>query len=529
MNTRYYASLALLLSGSALVRGEAAVFDPCQFDAKPDGRTLCTGAIQQAIDACAAAGGGTVTLAGGKFLSGTVFLRSHVTLCIESGATLLGSTDIAHYPHNLPAIRSYTDTYVKQSLIAGENLEDIGITGHGVIDGQGEAFKVAKPDPPYEERPYLIRLVNCRDVRVEGVHLRKSAMWMQHYLGCERLTMRGIRVWNFGNANNDGLDLDGCKDCMVSQCVFESDDDAITLKSTFERPCESITISDCIARSHCNAIKMGTESNGGFKNVTISNCTVSSPTNTGVYYGRPTGMSGVSLELVDGGQLECIAVSNISIQGVMVPLFLRLGARNRPYKEGMDPQPVGSFRNVVIQNIVATGAAKTGCSITGLPEAQIENVSLSNIQIQFEGGGTRDLADRPIEEHAKRYPEGLMFGDLPAYGFYCRHVKGLRLSNVQLRTAHPDQRHAVVCDDVENLVLDGIDAPFAPGGATPIGLIHVRDALIRGCQPRAKEVSFVKLAGSQTRNIGLVGNDLRGTASPVETAPDVPPGALYVQ
>lgn len=528
MNIRFLAALALAGAIPALQAGHA-IFDPCQFGAQPDGKTLCTEAIQQAIDACAAAGGGTVTLAGGQFLSGTVFLRSHVTLNVESGATLLGSTDIAHYPHNVPAIRSYTDTYVKQSLIAGENLEDVGITGHGIIDGQGEAFKVVKPDPPYEERPYLIRLVNCRDVRVEGVRLQKSAMWMQHYLGCERLLLRGIRVWNFGNANNDSLDLDGCKDCTVSQCVFESDDDAITLKSTFERPCESITISDCIARSHCNAIKMGTESNGGFKNVTITNCAVSSPTHTGVYYGRPRGMGGVSLELVDGGQLERVAVSNISIEGVMVPLFLRLGARNRPYKDGMDPLPIGCFRNVVIQNIVATGASKTGCSITGLPEARIENVSLNNIQIEFEGGGTRDLADRQIEEHPQKYPEGLMFGDLPAYGFYCRHVRGLRFSNLQLRTAAPDLRHAVVCDDVENLSLDGLDAQFSVGGAPPAGLIQVRNALIRGSQPLSKGVPFLELSGSQTRNIALLGNDLRGAAAPAETAPDVPAGVLYVQ
>jgi len=519
--------LAAWISATAFAAD--AVFDVRDYGAKADGVTLCTTAIQKAMDACAAGGGGTVLLAGGKFLSGTVYLRSHVTLRIEAGATLLGSTNIAHYPDNIPAIRSYTDKYVKQSLIAGENLENIGITGRGLIDGQGRSFKIKDRKRPYENRPYLIRLVNCRDVLVEGVRLQHSAMWMQHYLGCERVTMRGVHVWNFGNANNDGLDLDGCKDCTVSQCVFESDDDAITLKSTFERPCDSITISDCIARSHCNAIKMGTESNGGFKNITIANCVVTSAHDANVTYGHTRGISGISLELVDGGQLERIAIVNISIHGVGVPLFLRLGDRARPFKDGMEPPPVGSFRDVVINNIVATGVGKTGCSITGLTNAPIHNVSLSNLMFEFEGGNARKLAEKEVAELPKKYPESSMFGDLPAYGFYCRHVKGLRFSNTQLRTTAADQRHAMVFNDVEDLSLDGLDAAFWPGGAAMLGLTQVRDAIIRGCKPRAKDGTFLKLSGDKSRNITLLANDLGGGAKPAELAPDAPKDALLVK
>ena len=508
-----------------------AVFDVRDFGARADGTTLCTEAIQKAMDACASAGGGTVVLAGGKFLSGTIYLRSHVTLRVEAGATLLGSKNIADYPRNIPALRSYTDKYVEQSLIAGENLENIGITGRGLIDGQGESFKHEgrKPTDIDRDRPYLIRLVNCRDVLVENVRLQHSAMWMEHYLGCERVTIRGIHVWNFGNANNDGLDLDGCKDCTVSQCVFESDDDGITLKSTFERPCDSITISDCIARSHCNAIKMGTESNGGFKNITIANCIVTSPTNTNTFYGRSRGMGGVSLELVDGGKLEHVAISNIAIHGVNVPLFLRLGDRARPFKEGMAPPPTGTFQDVVINNIVATGVGKVGCSITGLPGHVIENVSLSNIALTFEGGGAAALAQKKVQEYPARYPESAMFGDLPAYGFYCRHVKGLRFSNIQLRTTDADQRHAMVFDDVENLAVDGFDASFWPGGAAMLSLVQVRDAFIRGCQPRAKDGVFLKLAGDKSRNIALTANDLGGAGKATDVAPDASKDALVVK
>lgn len=528
MKARCCAAL-ILAAASAAPAGEG-VFDPRDLGARPDGVTLCTEPIQEAIESCAAAGGGTVRLSGGRFLSGTIYLRSHVTFEVAAGATLLGSTNIAHYPHNIPAIRSYTDNYVRQSLVAGENLENIGLVGRGLIDGQGESFKMADRKRPYENRPYLIRLVNCRDVLIEGLRLERSAMWMQHYLGCERLTMRGIRVWNYGNANNDGLDLDGCKDCTVSGCIFESDDDAITLKSTFERPCESIVISDCIARSHCNAIKMGTESNGGFRDIAIANCTVTSPRpEAKLTYGQERGMSGISLEAVDGGLLERVAINNITIRGVNVPLFLRLGDRARSFKKDMRPPPIGGFRDVVIANIVATDVGKIGCSITGQPGHPIENVSLNNIMLSFEGGGARDLASKRVPELPQAYPECKMFGDLPAYGFYCRHVRGLRFSNVGLRAAAPDLRHAMAFDDAENIAVDGLDATSWPDGAPAVSLIQARGALIRGCQPRAGAGVFLKVAGADSHDIALVGSGLGAVGEIADVAPEVPKGALLAK
>jgi polygalacturonase len=511
-----------------ILNAHALTINMRDYGAAGDGLQLDTKAIQTAIDKCAASGGGTVLLADGRFLSGTIYLRSHVTLRFEAGATLLGSTNVADYPHNIPAIRSYTDKYVKQSLIAGENLENVGLVGDGLIDGQGGSF-IKNRERPYENRPFLIRLVNCRDVRVEGLRLRNSAMWMQHYLACERVTVRGIRVWNFSNANNDGIDLDGCKDCIVSQCVFESDDDGITLKSTLNRPTECVTISDCIVRSHCNAIKLGTESNGGFKDITIANCVVTSPREINVIYGHGRGLSGISLELVDGGQLERIAIANITIQGVSVPLFLRLGDRARPFKQDVPPPPIGSFRDVVINNIVATEVGKIGCSITGQPGHPIENVLLSNLTFTFEGGGTRELTAKEVPELPKQYPECLMFGELPTYGFYSRHVSGLRFSNVRLRTAKPDLRHAMVFDDVADLAVDGLDAGFSPGAAAMLSLSQTRGAIIRGCQPHAEDGTFLKLTGAATRQVTLIANDLADVGSPSEIGPEVPAGALALK
>lgn len=522
-------TLALVISVLVAVANAGALtVHPREFGAVGDGRQLDTQAIQAALDRCAAQGGGTVLLEGGTFLSGTLYLRSHVTLQIAAGATLLGSTNVADYPHHIPKVRSYTDNYVKQSLLIGEDLENVALVGDGLIDGQGASF-IRNRERPYENRPYLIRLIHCRDVRVEGLRLQNSAMWMQHYLACERVTVRGIRVWNFSNANNDGIDLDGSRDCLVSQCVFESDDDGITLKSTLDRPTESVTISDCIARSHCNAIKLGTESNGGFKNISIANCVVTSPLSTNAIYGHGRGLSGISLEMVDGGRLERVAIANIVMQGVTVPLFLRLGDRARRFSEGQTMPPIGTFRSVVIQNIVASEMGRVGCSITGLPGHPVEDIQLNNLTFTFDGGGDPKRTHMPVPELPQKYPECTMFGELPAFGFYVRHARGISFANVQLRTAEREERHAMLFDDVEKLSLDAFDATYAHGGASMLRLCNVRDVLIRGCQPRAPVGTFLQLSGRSSRRVHLLANDLSAVGRRVELARDVPARTVSIR
>jgi len=259
-----------------------------------------------------------------------------------------------------------------------------------------------------------------------------------------------------------------------------------------ERP--NIVFSDCIARSHASAIKMGTESSGGFRNITIANCVVTSPpADVKVFNGVSRGLSGIALEMVDGGVLENITVANVVIEGVTTPIFLRLGNRARPFRVDMPKPGVGTFRNVLLSNIVATRASKLACSITGIPGHPIENVQLSNIQIEFEGGGTKEEIAAKVPENEAGYPECKMFGQsLPAYGFYCRHVNGLKLRDIHLRTAQPDERPAIVCDDAKRLVIDGLDACSAGGVAPAVRLIGCPGAGIRNSgdvpmDPRAAE------------------------------------------
>ena len=258
MNVKQIALTWCLLLPMAASAIAEQVVDLRDLGAVPDGKTLCTAALQKAIDRTSAAGGGTVSIPPGTWLTGTIFLKNNVTLDLEAGCTLLASDDLEDYPETTVTFRSYTDTYVNRSLISGENLESVAIRGLGTIEGQGGKFH-----GEYKNRPYLIRLVGCRDVLIENVALRNSAMWMQHYLACDRVAVRGVRVFNHVNANNDGLDIDGCHDVAVSDCTIDSGDDAIVLKATGPRSNENVVVNNCVLSSLCNALKMGTESTGG--------------------------------------------------------------------------------------------------------------------------------------------------------------------------------------------------------------------------------------------------------------------------
>jgi len=449
--------------------GAERVFDVCQFGAKPDGATLATAAIQQAIDRAATQGGGAVRLGPGTFLSGSVYLKSRVTLQLDKGARLLGSPRIDDYvdTQSLAAGHPGTKQRVATALVVAQNIEHVAIRGQGTIDGNGTHFRDKS-----KRRPKNLMLVDCRDVTVEGVRMEAAGSWMQHYRNCDRLTIRGIHVFNHVSYNNDGLDLDGCHDVVIADCVIDSDDDAVVLKSLSQRPCRNVTVSNCTISSHCNAIMLGTESGGGFQNITVRDCRVFSPRHAQVTYGKQRGLAGIALEIVDGGRMDAVRVSNIQIEGVTTPIFLRLGDRGRTFGAGTARPPVGTLQNVSLSQITATGVSPTGCSITGLPDHPVQNVSLTDIRLTFEGNGVAAHAVEKVPERPAAYPESTMFGVLPAYGFYCRHVENLTLRNITLRTSQSDLRHALVFDDARAVRVDGLDAQYSSGAAAPIRLVN---------------------------------------------------------
>jgi polygalacturonase len=508
-----------LCLGAANAVSTTGAYNIRDFGAESGGEALCTQAIQSAVDQCAKDGGGTVLLPPGTWLTGTVYLKSHVTIRLENGCTVLGSKEKNHYGRP----RGEGETFSSWAIFAGKGLEHVAICGQGTIDGQGANFR-------YKEgaRPKNLYFEGCRDVLIEGVRLRNAGSWMQHYRDCDRLRIRDVAVFNHVGYNNDGLNIDSCRDVTISGCVVDSDDDGIVLKSLSTKPCENVTISDCVVSSHCNSIKMGTESGGGFQNITVTNCAVCSPRYSQVTYGRQRGLAGIALEIVDGGTLDRVAISNITIKGVTAPIFMRLGNRARAFEPNQSKPSVGTLRNVVLSDIIATDCSPIGCSITGLPDHPIESVTLSNISLGFEGGGTKDDAVREISEKPDSYPESTMFGTLPSYGFFCRHVKGLKLQNVHLQTSASDYRHALLLSDVENAVIDSLDAPFARDSAAMLRLNDCWSVSIRNCRPPEGTNVFLSLTGKGTTAVSLYGNSFEGVSTICDRGPEVAGSALIL-
>ncbi len=507
----YILVLVLMISAPGDVRGSNKTFNVRDFGAKGDGTTLDTKAIQTAIDKAAARGGGTVLLPPGTYLSGTIFMKSNIALHIDAGATLLGSTNIGDYPRITPEIRSYNDAFHTQSLLYGENLENIALTGRGTIDGQGGAFKVTtkkKPDR-YRNRPFNIWFVSCRYVLVEDLMLTNSAMWMQQYLACDYITIRGLRVFNHCNLNNDMIDIDGCRNVVISDCFGDSDDDAITLKSTSGRMTENVTITNCVISSHVNAIKLGTESHAGFRNINISNIVVKPSESDTLMYGVPAGLGGITLGMVDGGILEGVTISNVRIDGAKTPIFMRLGDRGRVYKEGMARPGVGIFRNVTISNVIATGAGDTGCSITGIPGHDVEDITLENIRITFSGGGTQEDAQKEVPENREGYPGSGIFGKLPSYGFFIRHARNVTLDNIDLSFEKPDHRFALICDDVQELDIHGFRVQGTDRAEALVKLTNTRDVIMSRCRVPQPVKAFLLVAGGSSANIRVFASDVQ--------------------
>ncbi|MBT3383313.1 MAG: glycoside hydrolase family 28 protein [Prolixibacteraceae bacterium] len=375
---------------------QTVFFDVTDFGATGNGKIKDTPVIQKAIDAASKAGGGTVYFPAGTYLSGGLMLCDHVTLHLEGGSTLLRSTDLADFPSHSTQFRSFTERYVHHSLLFAEDLENITIEGRGTIDGQGTIYR--KLNRQFRQRPHIIRFVSCRNIRIRDITMVNSPFWVQHYLDCDDLVIDGIRVNSYEGLNNDGMDIDCCRNVRVSNCYIHSHDDAIAIKSTSDQTSENITITNCVLSTASQGIKLGTESNGGFRNITVTNCTIRKPGLDEKDWDRvPRGVCAIGMMIIDGGFLERINISNITVRGMDAILFIRLRNRARPFLRNLnDPElpefpnapkaKIGSVRDVHISNIIARDIGPRGSDITGLPGYPVENISISDIDINVEGG-----------------------------------------------------------------------------------------------------------------------------------------------
>jgi polygalacturonase len=487
----------------------AGVFDVRAFGAKGDGKTPDRDAINKAIDAAASAGGGTVTFPAGTYVTGSIRLRSNITLQFEPGSTLEASADPTAYdaaePNQWDKFQDFGHSHFHNSLIWGEGLENVSIVGGGVIGGRA----LTRERGGGGDKAIALKL--CRKVTLRDFSILTGGHFGILATGVDNLTIDNVTV----DTNRDGIDLDSCRNVRISNSsVNAPNDDAIVLKGThalgFARATENVTITNSLVSGYdigslvdgtykrtvkaapdrdgpTGRIKIGTESEGDFRNITISN----------VVFDRSRGLA---LESVDGANIEDIAISNITMREISnAPIFLRLGNRMRA-PEGT---AVGSIRRVSISNLVVYDAdPRYGSILSGIPGHDIEDVKLSDIRILYRGGLTLDqVAKQPADlvntfffraaggvpprepyatpEREKEYPEPSMFGLLPAYGFFIRHARGIELNNVEVGFMKEDRRPAFVLDSVKAVDFQHVKAQKT-AGVPGFVLLNVEEFSVRG-------------------------------------------------
>jgi hypothetical protein len=490
-----------------------------------DGVRLETAAIQAAIDACSAAGGGTVLVPPGVYLTGTLWLRSDVTLHLAAAATLLGSTDPGDYATGIAGCCFVNESALDKCLLYAQDARRIAITGQGTIDGQGGSFPARTPDGRLGDRPMLLRFARCRDIMLRDVTLRSAASWCANFLSCAGLRVQGVTIHNRVNHNNDGIDLTNTRNVLISDCTLICEDDAICFQSmSDDEPVQDIVITNCILSTRWAAIRSGGAHRGGIRNVAVSNCLIYDT------YG-----CGIKLQISGNATMQDMVFSNIVMRGVTSPISLRFGNCHYNNEPGRDERyPWGGMRNILFSNIRATvvdeatlraaghevyeGEQRQCISVCGIPGHPVENVALRGLHITFPGGGTPgDAANLCPPELADLYPEYFMWGVLPAYGLYARHARGLSLEGARFELASADARPAVVCDDVEDLQISGLRADGCAEAPALIRLRGVREAAVSGCSAPGDVPALVRLEG-ETRGAWLSGNRLTrpsGGATPL--------------
>ena len=477
----------------ALAADQLAPFDVRSFGATGDGRTVDTPAVNQAIAAAAAAGGGSVRFGPGVYLCYSIRLKSRVTLHLEPGAIVLaapaGGYDSAESNAPYESFQDFGHSHWHNSLIWGEGIHDVAIIGQGLICGRalsrGEA---AEADRPPADAPgaadKAIAFKRCRNVTVRGVGILAAGHFAVLATGTDNLTLEDVRI----DTNRDGINVDCCKNVRIAKCSVNSPwDDGICLKSSFAlgeiRATENVTVSDCYVtggfalgtmldgsfrRIDANdgqptgRIKCGTESNGGFKDIAITNCIFES-------------CRGLALESVDGGSIEDIAVTGLTMRDIRnAPFFLRLGARLRaPAGAG-----VGSLKRVMLSNIVCDAPANgMPAIIAGIPGHVIEDVSVSDVVMVQKGGASAAPADVVPPEEERDYPEPSFFGPLPARGLFVRHARNLEFHHIEIMGVQSDARAFVWLSDVDGADFSALRLS-GRGGAPALRLHESRNMRI---------------------------------------------------
>lgn len=427
--------------------GPRLTLEPEDFGHVAHGSELATHTIQAAIDAAAQRGGGTVRLSRGDYVSGTLDLRSNVRLEVRKGARLLASLDLKDYPQRVASRPTVMDSNMgmNQSLVFAEGCRNIGLCGDGWIDGRGtqQNFPGSETTVATPGRPFLIRVLDCQRVHVQGIHLRDAACWMQNYLNCEDVLIEDVTVDNQANFNNDGMDIDGCRRVIVRNCFINSEDDGLCFKGASQKPLEQVLVENCRLYSTCNALKFGTDSQGDFRRVLVRNVEVGGPSPSMRAFNRRRASSGISWEVVDGGTVEEVLATRIRVVRAESPLFLRLGDRGRVRPGEKRPAP-GRLGRVVFDRITGSDNGARGSYFIGLPDKAIEDVAIRDLRVEVAATRAAVPDVNTIPEMRSDYPDAPMIRSVtPAYGLWTRHVNGLSLVRVNFIADGPDPRPAV--------------------------------------------------------------------------------------
>ncbi len=463
------------------------------FGAKGDEQTNDTPAIQAALDAVAQLGSGTLVIPPGKYRCGTLFLRDNLTIDLLPGSVLLLSPDEddfaegEDFPYN-PHADMETSVF-RFSCLFGEDVQGVTITGGGTIDGN--RYQRGGPKP--------IALKSCDHITIRDITITRAPNYAVSLMDCDYVTVDNVTIHQ---AYADGIDLDNCRFCRVSNCHVDSADDGICLKTSpalgHISQMEHITITNCSVGSSCNCLKFGTETSGDCRHVAISNC---------VLFPQPfsrSPTSGISIETTDGARVTGFVVTNITMQGCDTPIFLRLNNRGRAQEV---PTP-GTLEDLIISNINATNASFPSV-IAGLLGHPIRRVTLENIHIEYphikwaddekqsidSPKSTREELNLDVPEAEAKYPDPRMFGDLPAWGMYCRHVTELTIKSFHARLSVPDDRSCLVGDDLQDLLLDGLRVKTNTKNPT-LWLNEIKRAAIRSCDFPPEALHPVRLSGS---------------------------------
>ncbi len=451
----------------------ASDYSASLFGIKSDGITLNTRSIQFAIDYINKQGGGRLVFSVGRYLTGSVHLKSNVALQLGEGAVIAGSLNPLDY-----------DKKIFTALIFADSVQNISITGSGVIDGQGDQVvsnlvalihsgiikdPLSNDRPTESIRPMLFYFRLCKEVTIKNITLKNAASWVETYDQCKGVLLDSIRVDSKCYWNNDGIDIVDCDGVTVRNSYIDAADDGICLKShDGSKQCQSILIQKNKIRSSANGIKFGTASYGGFAHIRILN-----------NYVFDTYRSAVALEAVDGGRLFDVMIDSLQATHVGNAIFLRIGERVSGKKSVLHDIHIN---HVAID--IAAGKPDSGYSyegpiedqprnispaiiITGMPGIFISDVKLKNITIKFPGGGNPLFAKSSLDEIDKiperpsAYPEFSMFKELPAWGIYIRHAQNIITENIRLVCEKKDYRIAVVLDDVHRSIFKSTDVKLA--------------------------------------------------------------------